>query len=102
MKNSPDKNLNDLYTAIVSLKTIGEAKIFFRDLCTMEELRAMTERWQIVKLLKQGLPYREIATRLKVSTTTVSRVAFWLNNGTGGYNLIFNRLHHSSAVFKKS
>ncbi|MCX6739942.1 MAG: YerC/YecD family TrpR-related protein [Candidatus Parcubacteria bacterium] len=102
MKNSNNKNLDNLYTAIVSLKSETEAKAFLRDLCTLEELRAMAERWQIVLLLKQGLAYREIASQLKVSTTTVSRVAFWLNNGTGGYNSIFNRTHHSSSVFKKS
>jgi len=82
---------NNLFKAILSLKTMPEAEKFFRDLCTAEELRAMTERWEIVLLLKQDLPYREIAEKLKVSTTTVARVAFWLNNGMGGYKIAIDR-----------
>ena len=95
---------DNLFKAILSLKTVKETEKFFRDLCTVEELKDMSERWKIARLLNKGLAYRKIAEKLNVSTTTVSRVALWLNNGEGGYQLVLSRLHHhnSSNVFKKS
>jgi TrpR-related protein YerC/YecD len=96
------KKLQDLYKAILSLESVKEAEMFFRDLCTLEELRAMQERWEIVKLLDKGKTYREIADELKVSTTTVSRVALWYKNGRGGYRLVINRInHHRNNSFGK-
>lgn len=100
-----NKKTDDLFRAILSLKTIKEAERFFRDLCTIDEIKEMSERWQMAKILNRGLPYREIARKLKASTTTVARVALWLNNGTGGYRLALarqNSHHHSSSAFKKS
>ena len=100
-----NKKTDELFKAILSLKTVKEAEQFFRDLCTIEEIKEMSERWQIAKMVDMGLPYREIAKKLKVSTTTVTRVALWLNNGAGGYHLMLNRQnahHHSSKAFKKS
>jgi len=96
---------SDLFKAIISLKSVKEAEQFFRDLCTLDEIKEMSERWQIAQMVNAGLPYREIAKKLKVSTTTVARVALWLNNGAGGYRLILDRQnshHNSSRVFKKS
>lgn len=100
-----NKKTNELFMAILSLKTMKEAERFFRDLCTIEEIKEMSERWQMAQMVKQGLPYREIAKKLKASTTTVARVALWLNNGAGGYRLALNRQsshHGSSPAFKKS
>lgn len=97
-----DKKTNNLFEAILSLKTVKEAENFFRDLCTIDEIKDMSERWQIVKMLEKNIPYREIAEKLNVSTTTVSRVALWLNNGTGGYRLALNNSHHNpSRVLEK-
>jgi TrpR-related protein YerC/YecD len=94
-----DKNTNDLFRAFLSLENIKEAEKFFRDLCTVEEIRAMSERWQIVRLLEQGLPYRTIAEKTGASTTTVGRVATWLNNGEGGYRLALTKSasHHNTS-----
>lgn len=95
MKNDIQaKKLQDLYKAILSLESVKEAEMFFRDLCTLEELRAMQERWEIVKLLDKGKTYREIAETIKVSTTTVSRVSLWYKSGRGGYRLIIDRINH--------
>ena len=100
-----DKKTNNLFEAILSLKTVKEAEAFFRDLCTIDEIKEMSERWQIVKMLEKGISYREIAEKLNVSTTTVSRVALWLNNGEGGYRLVLDRSnnshHNLSRVFEK-
>ena len=100
-----NKKTDSLFKAIISLKTLKEAKAFFRDLCTIDELKEMSERWEIAQMLNRNIPYRQIAEKLNVSTTTVARVALWLNNGAGGYRLILNRqnFHHSpSLVSKKS
>ena len=100
-----DKNTSNLFEAILSLENTREAEKFFRDLCTIEELKAMSERWQIVELLSQGLSYRKISEKLKVSTTTVTRVATWFNNGEGGYKLALEKInnHHNSAeILRKS
>jgi TrpR-related protein YerC/YecD len=83
---------DDLFNAILLLKNTKEAESFFRDLCTIDEIREMTERWAIAKMVAQGVPYRKISEELNVSTTTVTRVALWLNNGEGGYNLVLERL----------
>jgi len=85
---------DNLFKAILSLKSVKDCEAFFRDLCTLEELKEIVERWEIVRLLAAGQPYREIADRLGVSTTTVGRVATWLNNGRGGYKLALENLNH--------
>ena len=104
----PDKKTIDLFSAILTVRTPDEAAAFFRDLCTKEELVEMADRWAIARLVAAGRPYREIAARLKTSTTTVSRVAAWLNGDEGGYRLALSRLgvsaakHHHKLLSKKS
>ena len=98
------KKTDELFKAIISLNSVKEAEAFFRDLCTIEEIKEMSERWQIAQMVDKGLSYREIAKKLDVSTTTVARVALWLNNGAGGYRLMLNRQnshHNSSKTFEK-
>ena len=88
-----DKNKqNELWQAVLQLKTKEECAKFFRDLCTLEELKDMSDRWQAARKIAEGKPYREIAKETGLSTTTVARVAQWLNNGQGGYQLILKRL----------
>lgn len=82
----------ELWQAVLQLKTKDDCRKFFRDLCTLEELTAIVDRWQAVKMINQGVPYREIAKKLDMSSTTVARVAQWLNHGEGGYKLILKRL----------
>lgn len=82
---------NELYATIASLRTTDEARRFLRDLCTRSELEAMAHRWEVAKLLDEGLPYLEVAKRAHASTTTVTRVAQWLHNGEGGYRLALKR-----------
>ena len=85
--------LDDLADAVLTLRTRDEARRFLRDLCTLPELEALTHRWQTVKLLEQHVPYVEIADRVPTSTATVTRVAQWLRNGTGGYRIALERTH---------
>jgi TrpR-related protein YerC/YecD len=80
-----------LFDAIQSLESRDETESFFRDLCTLSELEAMAHRWEVARLLEQGLPYLEIAERMGASTTTVTRVAHWLRHGEGGYRSALDR-----------
>jgi TrpR-related protein YerC/YecD len=80
-----------LFDAIQSLEGGDETESFFRDLCTLSELEAMAHRWEVARLLEQGLPYLEIAERTGASTTTVTRVAHWLRHGEGGYRQALDR-----------
>ncbi|MDP3986211.1 MAG: YerC/YecD family TrpR-related protein [Candidatus Veblenbacteria bacterium] len=91
-KKWDSQEANELYAAILKLKTTVECRRFFRDLCTPEELVDMADRFQAAKLLIRDIDYRDIAGRLKVSTTTVARVAQWLWGGMGGYQLVLQRL----------
>ena len=84
--------MEDLFEAIEGLEGSDEVEHFLRDLCTLGELEAMAHRWEVVKLLDQGLPYQEIARRTGASTTTVTRVAHWLRHGEGGYRLALDRV----------
>src|ERR1700749_4947354 len=81
-----------LCAAILALRSVEECRSFFRDLCTPAELQALADRWAVVALLQQGVPYREIYKQTGVSVTTVGRVARYLTNGNGGYSLATERL----------
>lgn len=86
------KKLDALYEGMLLLESVKECRSFFRDLCTIGELQEMSERFEVVKLVDEGVPYREIAEKTGVSTATITRVAQWLKNGEGGYRLILDRL----------
>jgi TrpR-related protein YerC/YecD len=88
---------DDLFEAILALRTPEEAERFFRDLCTLAEIEALTHRWQAAKLIDEGLPYHEVAKRTGASTTTVTRVAHWLRHGEGGYRLALDRRNRKLA-----
>jgi TrpR-related protein YerC/YecD len=81
-----------LFSAILTLKTIDECRAFFRDLCTPAELQALADRWAVVGLLREGMPYREIHKQTGVSVTTIGRVARYLSAGHGGYALAAERV----------
>ena len=82
---------NALFGAVISLKNIDECGSFFRDLCTPAELQALVDRWQVVELLVQDLPYRQIHEMTGVSVTTIGRVARFLSDGFGGYETALRR-----------
>ena len=67
------RETRELFEAILALETIEEAERFFRDLCTLGEIEAMTHRWQAARLVSEGLPYHEVSRRTGASTTTVTR-----------------------------
>lgn len=79
------ERLVDLAAVLARLKDPDLVQAFLLDLCTPAELEAMTDRWHIVPLLEQGIPYREIHELTGVSVTTIGRVARTLEHGAGGY-----------------
>lgn len=92
--------MSDLYQGILKLKTPAEVAAFWRDLLTLKEIKTIDKRFAMAKLLYQGLPYAAIAKKLKVSTTTVTRTAFWLKHGKGGYQLVLSRLKKGHSFTK--
>jgi len=92
------RNEDALFQAVESLQNIQECRNFFKDLCTPAELQALVDRWQVVGLLRQELPYRRIHDMTGVSVTTIGRVARFLSDGFGGYAAVFersNQQHHT-------
>ncbi len=86
------RNRAALYDAFLALKNREECGAFLRDVCTIAEIDALTERFAIARLISKGISYREAADDTGASTTTVTRVAHWLHHGMGGYPLVLKRL----------
>jgi TrpR-related protein YerC/YecD len=82
----------NLIAAILTLRSVEECRAFLRDLCTPAELQAMADRWAVVDCLRRGLPYRQIHQQTGVSLTTIGRVARYLAQGNGGYQLAAARM----------
>ena len=82
---------DDLFDAILALKTHDETRNFFYDLCTPAELEGLIDRWRVAQMLIQKTPYRKIAEQTNISTATIVRVARFLNNGFDGYKTIMQR-----------
>ncbi len=84
--------LPELCRALLAMRSVEEMARLLRDLCTRTELDEMARRMTVASLLDAGLPYRVIAERTGMSTTTISRVNEWLKHGTGGYRLTLDRI----------
>ncbi len=90
-----------LLEAIVVLDDVDEAADFLRDLCTLGELRDMSQRWAVVRLLDAGLHYGEISRETGASTATITRIASWLYHGEGGYRRMLDRMAERSKAGTK-
>ncbi len=87
-----DDNTDFLFRCILELKNLEECYGFFEDLCTVSELKAMSQRTVVAKMLRDKHVYSDIVSHTGASTATISRVNRSLNYGTDGYELIFRRL----------
>ena len=92
------KKINDeftelLYDAIITLETREECEMLFKDLCTIPEIKSMSQRLVVAKMLKENMVYSEIVAKTGASTATISRVnrSLSYDNG-GGYDLVFGRM----------
>ena len=95
---APADALDALCDALLAQQSRAEVRALLIDLCTPAELEAMSDRWHVVPLLLEGLPYREIHDRTAVSVTTVGRVARCLVQGEGGYRTAAERLGFASST----
>jgi TrpR-related protein YerC/YecD len=87
----------ELAAAVADLRDAGEALRFLRDLCTVNELREFAARWEVARLLDEGVSYHEISERTGASSATISRVNQWLRYGRDGYRLILDRRPRAGA-----
>lgn len=81
-----------LFEGILQLETLEDCYRFFEDLCTINEIRAFAQRFEVATMLMDKVTYQEIAQTTKASTATISRVNRCLNYGAGGYKEIMARL----------
>ena len=81
-----------LFDAILSLKDTAECYTFFEDICTINELMSLSQRFEVAKMLREQKTYLEIAEKTGASTATISRVNRSLNYGNDGYDMVFERI----------
>lgn len=87
-----DFHIEYLYRAILTLESMEECDRFFEDLCTVPELKALSQRLQVAKMLSEHKVYSDIVAKTGASTATISRVNRSLNYGNDGYTVVFERL----------
>ncbi|MCI9102966.1 MAG: TrpR YerC/YecD [Lachnospiraceae bacterium] len=87
--------VDHLFQAILTLKSPEECYLFFEDVCTINELLSLSQRYEVAKMLRERKTYLEIADKTGASTATISRVNRSLNYGNDGYDMVFKRLNPS-------
>ena len=87
------QSLDELFEALLTLKTKEECYLFFEDLCTIKELTSISQRLAVAKRIKQNKTYNDISRETGASTATISRVSRSLFYGHDGYDLVFNRIN---------
>ena len=92
VKNAKKARNIDMYKAILTLETVEECMRFFDDLCSVSELQAMEQRYQVAELLDAGYIYNDILEQTGASSATISRVNRSLQYGADGYAIVFKRL----------
>ena len=92
-KKVKTESLDLLFEAILCLKDKEECYTFFEDICTVDELLSITQRFEVAKMLREQRTYLEIAEKTGASTATISRVNRSLNYGNDGYDMVFERMN---------
>jgi len=87
-----DEQNDMLFQAILSLKSVEECYQFFEDICTISELKALSQRLEVARMLQGGHIYDDIVNRTGASTATISRVKRCLNYGADGYKIVLDRI----------
>jgi TrpR-related protein YerC/YecD len=91
MDNFSIEMFDNLFEAVLKLKTVEECRKFFEDVCTIKEVEAMSQRLEVASLLSNGKNYQEVTALTGASTTTISRVNKCLQYGKGGYGLVLEK-----------
>ncbi|MBQ9887364.1 MAG: TrpR YerC/YecD [Lachnospiraceae bacterium] len=84
--------VDHLFEAILTLKNVEECYTFFEDVCTVNEVLSISQRYEVARMLRNKNTYLEIAEKTGASTATISRVNRSLNYGNDGYDMVFERL----------
>lgn len=84
--------VDELFNAILTLKDKSECYRFFEDICTVNELLSISQRFEVAKMLKDKRTYHDISEKTGASTATISRVNRSLNYGNDGYEMVFKRV----------
>lgn len=87
-----NKQIDELFKAVLTLKSEEECYRFFEDVCTVNEIQAIAQRLQVAKLLSEKKTYTEIEMATKASTATISRINKCLNYGADGYKIVLARM----------
>ncbi len=85
-------DVTHLFEAILTLESVEECYQFFEDLCTVNELLSLAQRYEVAKMLRNKNTYMDIAGKTGASTATISRVNRSLNYGNDGYDMVFERV----------
>ena len=91
-KNVRTESVDYLFEAILSLKNKEECYTFFEDICTINELLSLSQRFEVAKMLREGYTYLDISEKTGASTATISRVNRSLTYGNDGYDIAFDRM----------
>ncbi len=91
-KNIYTPEVEQLLKGIASLKNVEECLAFFEDLCTINELMSLGQRFEVASMLRENRTYNEVSEKTGASTATISRVNRCLNYGKDGYDLVIKRL----------
>ena len=89
------ESVDHLFEAILNLQNKEECYLFFEDVCTVNELLSLSQRFEVAKMLRDKRTYLEISEQTGASTATISRVNRSLNYGRDGYELVFKRIEPS-------
>ncbi len=91
-KNIRNPETRRLMEGILTLETVEECYAFFEDLCTINEMLSLGQRFEVANMLRQHCTYNEVAEKTGASTATISRVNRCLNYGNDGYQLVIGRM----------
>ncbi len=94
-KQSRKPRNTDMYKAILTLRSVEECMDFFDDLCTVTEIQAMEQRYQVAVCLSKDMKYNDILAETGASSATISRVNRSLKYGKDGYEIVFDRMENA-------
>lgn len=98
MDKLKNKETDALFEAILQLKSIDECYSFFTDLCTISEIKSLSQRLEVAMMLKDKHVYNDIAAKTGASTATISRVNRCIQYGENGYNLVIDRMKENGSI----
>ena len=96
-KEIRNEAVDELFDAVLQLRDREECYKFFEDVCTVNELQSLSQRFEVAKMLTEGKTYLDIAEKTGASTATISRVNRSLLYGSDGYNMVFSRMRKEKA-----